>query len=56
MAIKYQISRSRCLIGATLLGMAAVSGNAFAESDYQALQDEVQAFRQELSDLRVLVK
>jgi len=54
--MKYQISRSRYLIGAILLGMAAVSGNTFAESGYQALQNEVQALRQELSDLRALVK
>lgn len=56
--MKYHISRSRYLIGAALFGMAAVSGNAYAnaESDYQALQSEVQALRQELSDLRALVK
>lgn len=58
--MKYQIRRSRYLIGATLLGMAAVSGNAYAyayaDSGYQALQSEVQALRQELSDLRALVK
>lgn len=54
--MKYQISKSRYLIGAALLGMAAVSGNANAESDYQALQNEVQALRQEVSDLRALVQ
>lgn len=56
--MRYKIRRSCYLIGAALFGMAAVSGNAYAYavSGYQALQSEVQALRQELSDLRALVK
>ena len=54
--MKNKTSRSRYLVGATLLGIAVASGNTYAESDYQALQSEVQALRQELSDLRALVK
>lgn len=44
------------VFSAVVLGVAAVSSNAYAEGDYQALQSEVQALRQELSDLRALVK
>jgi hypothetical protein len=38
------------------LGVTVISCNAYAEGDYQALQNEVQALRQELSELRALVK
>lgn len=53
--MRYRTNRAQ-LISAAVLGMAAVSSNAYAEGDYQALQNEVQALRQELSELRALVK
>src|SRR5574340_1161324 len=41
---------------AALLGMSALDSSAYADDDYQALQNEVQALRQEVSELRALVK
>ena len=54
--MKYRINRSRHFSAMVMLGLAAASSNAYAEGDYQALQNEVQALRQELSELRALVK
>ncbi|WP_018079097.1 hypothetical protein [Thiobacillus denitrificans] len=55
-AMKYRISSSRHCLVMVMLSLAAASSNVYAESDYQALQNEVQALRQELSELRALVK
>ncbi len=52
----YKINRSRYFIVVVVMEMAMASGSAFAESEYETLQNEVRALKQELSDLRALVK
>ena len=53
--MRYRMNRVRPLAVA-MLGAAAFSSSAYAEGDYQALQNEVQMLRQELAELRALVK
>lgn len=49
--MQYRTNRARHL-AAAISGIIAFSSNAYADSDSQTLQNEVQALRKEVAELR----